>query len=249
MAKPNSRSTFIDYCLRALGAPVIEINVDEDQLDDRVDEALQFYQEYHSDSMEKVFLKHQITADDMTNGYIPIHDLIHNVSRVFPITEGQQGSTLFDIKYQMHLHDVFTLGHMGSIAEYEMTQQYLSLLNMLLDNGEKHVSFNRHRNQLRIDMNWSEEVAEGDYMIVECYRVVDPEEFSDVYNDYYLKQYATALIKRQWGANLSKFEGMVMPGGVTFNGRQLFDDATTEIQKLEEEVRLNWEMPVDFYTG
>ncbi|MBT3544672.1 MAG: hypothetical protein HN488_04930 [Saprospiraceae bacterium] len=248
MAKPNSRSTFIDYCLRALGAPVIEINVDEDQIDDRVEEALQFYQEYHSDAMEKVFLKHQITADDITNGYIPINDLITNVMRVFPFTDTTT-NPLFDVKYQMRLNDVWSLGYMGSLAEYEMAQQYLSMLDMILDNGDKHVDFNRHRNTLRIDMDWSNEVAVGDYIVVECYRILDPETYTDVYNDYYLKKYATALIKRQWGINLSKFEGMVMPGGVTFNGRQMFDDATAELEKLEEEVRLNWELPVDFYTG
>ena len=248
MAKPTNKTTFIDYCLRALGAPVIEINVDEDQLDDRVEEALQFYQEYHSDAIEKVFLKHLVTQDDIDNGYIPITELISNVIRVFPFNDSQSGG-MFDVKYQMHLNDVFSLGYMGSLAEYEMSQQYLSLLDMILDNGEKHVEFNKHKNQLRIDMDWSKEVAVGNFIIVECYRVLDPEVYTDVWNDYYLKKYAIALIKRQWGANLSKFEGMVMPGGVTFNGRQLFDDANEEIQKLEEEVRLNWEMPVDFYTG
>jgi hypothetical protein len=130
-----------------------------------------------------------------------------------------------------------------------MSQQHLSLMDLMLDNGEKHVDFNKHKNQLRIDMDWSKQVTIGDFIIVECYRVVDQDTYTDIWNDYYLKKYTTALIKRQWGANLSKFEGMVMPGGVTFNGRQLFEDANEEIQKLEEEVRLNWEMPVDFYTG
>ena len=249
MAKPISRTTFIDYCLRALGAPVIEINVDEDQIDDRVDEALQFYQEYHSDAMEKVFLKHVVTADDITNGYIPINDLISNVMRVFPVTINSSGGALFDVQYHMRLDDVYNMGYMGSLAEYEMTQQYLALLDLILDNGEKHISFNRHRNQLRIDMDWSAEVVVGSVIVVECYRVLDPTSYSDVWNDYFLKKYCTALIKLQWGVNLSKFEGMVMPGGVTFNGRQIFDDATAELEKLNEEIRLNWEMPVDFYTG
>jgi hypothetical protein len=248
MAKPNSKSTFIDYCLRALGAPVIEINVDEDQLDDRVEEALQFYQEYHSDALEKVFLKHQVTADDITNGYIPITDMISNVIRVFPFSD-TLGGGMFDAQYQLRANDVFALNYSGSIAEYVMSQQHLSLMDLMLDNGSKHIEFNKHKNQLRIDMDWDKEVVVDDYIIVECYRVVDQETYTDIWNDYYLKQYATQLIKRQWGANLSKFEGMVMPGGVTFNGRQLFEDANEQIQKLEEEVRLNWEMPVDFYTG
>ena len=122
-------------------------------------------------------------------------------------------------------------------------------MNHIIDADDKHISFDRHMNQLRIDMNWTTEVTEGQFIIVECYRIIDPETYSDVYNDYFLKRYATALIKQQWGSNLSKFEGMVMPGGVTFNGRQLFDDAREELVKLNEELRLNWEQPVDFFVG
>lgn len=249
MAKPNSRSTLIDYCMRALGAPVVEINVDDDQVEDRIDEALQFYQHYHADAIEKVYLKHQLTAIDISNGYIPIPDLVTDVVRIFPLREKNTGDSMFDVKYQMHLNDIFSLGYMGSLVDYEMTQQWLSLVDMLVDSDDKHVSFDRHKNQLRIDMDWSVEVQVDDYIIVECYRIIDPATFTDIYNDYFLKRYATALIKMQWGINLSKFEGMVMPGGVTFNGRQILEDAKEEIDKLNEEVRLNWEQPVDFYTG
>ncbi len=249
MAKPNSRTTLIDYCLRNLGAPVIEINVDEDEIDDRVDEALQFYQHYHADAIEKVFLKHQVTQTDIDNGYIAINDLVTDVLRVLPIRDTYSANNLFDIKYQMHLNDMFSLGYMGSLLEYSMAQQYLSTLDLVIDNDNKFISFDRHRNRLRIDMAWSEEVSVNDYLVVECYRIIDPDTFTDVYNDYYLKKYLTSLLKKQWGTNLLKFEGMVMPGGVTFNGRQLFDDAIAELEKLEEEVRLNWEQPIDFYTG
>tara|TARA_R110000796_G_scaffold66928_1_gene153774 strand:- start:1895 stop:2644 length:750 start_codon:yes stop_codon:yes gene_type:complete len=249
MAKPNSKATLIDYCLRSLGAPVIEINVDEDQVNDRIDEALQLYQHYHADAVEKYFLKHQVTAADITNGYIPISDLITDVVQVFPFNENTGGSSMFDIKYQMHLNDVYSLGFMGSLVDYEMSMQWLSLVDHIIDADDKHISFDRHMNQLRIDMNWTTEVTEGQFIIVECYRIIDPETYSDVYNDYFLKRYATALIKQQWGSNLSKFEGMVMPGGVTFNGRQLFDDAREELVKLNEELRLNWEQPVDFFVG
>ena len=138
---------------------------------------------------------------------------------------------------------------MGQILDYEMKMQHLALLDMILDSDEKHISFDRHKNQLRVDMDWSAEVTAGQYIVVECYRIIDPDTFTDVYNDYYLKKYATALIKRQWGQNLLKFEGMTMPGGVQFNGRQLYEDALQDIERLEEEVRLNWEQPVDFYTG
>lgn len=249
MAVPNSRTTLIDYCLRALGAPVIEINVDDDQLSDRVDEALQFYQHYHADAIEKVFLKHEVTQTDIDNGYLTLNPLVTEVIRVFPIRDTISSNNLFDIKYQMHLNDMFSLGYMGSLLEYSMAQEYLQTLDILIDSDSKFVQFDKHRNRLEIYMKWGDEVAVGNYLVVEAYRIIDPDTFTEVYNDYYLKKYLTALIKRQWGANLLKFEGMQMPGGVTFNGRQLFDDANEELQRLEEEVRLNWEEPVDFYTG
>ena len=249
MAKPNSRQTFSDYCLRSLGAPVIEINVDEDQIDDRIDEALQFYQHYHADAIEKVFLKHQVTQTDINNGYLTLNSLVTEVIRVLPIRDTMSSNNLFDIKYQMHLNDMFSLGYMGSLLEYSMAQQYLSTLDLIIDSDSKFAQFDKHRNRLEIHMKWDEEVNVNDFLVVEAYRIIDPETFTEVYNDYYLKKYLTALLKRQWGANLLKFEGMQMPGGVTFNGRQLFDDANEELQRLEEEVRLNWEEPVDFYTG
>ena len=251
MAKPNSRQTLIDYCLRSLGAPVVEINVDEDQIDDRVDEALQLYQQYHRDSIEKIYLKHQITQQNIDDGYIAINDLITEVVRVFPIndTNASTDDALFDIDYQLHLEDVFSLGYMGSLVDYVMTKQWLALVDQMIDADNKHIRFNKHKNQLRIDMDWDKEVKVDDYIVVECFRIIDPETYTDVYNDYYLKRYLTALIKFQWGTNLSKFEGMQMPGGVTFNGRQILDDAREELQQLIEELRLNWEEPMGIYTA
>ena len=321
MAKPNSRQTFTDYCLRSLGAPVIEINVDEDQLDDRVDEALQFYQFYHADAIEKFYLKHKvtnstltltasvasnfqvgetitggtsgakavvktaagttitynqlddtnvafaanetitgdktnatatinsITKGDIENGFIALNDAITDVVRVMPIRDSVSSTDMFDIRYQIHLNDIHSVGFMGNLTEYVMSRQFLSLLDVVVDSDEKQINFDRHKNRLDIFMDWDEEVDKDDFLVVECYRIIDPDTFTDVYNDYFLKRYATALIKRQWGTNLIKFEGMVMPGGVTFNGRQLFDDANEEIERLEEEARLNWEQPIDFMTG
>ena len=325
MAAPNSKTTLIDFCLRSLGAPVIEINVDDDQVDDRIDEALQFYQHYHADGIEKMFLKHKVTNSelifqavttgtfvegetvtggtsgakaivkkvpttstlrynvlvdsntpfqasetvtgessgatgvisssggivkgDMENGYIPINTLITQVVRVLPIRDSVSTSDMFDIRYQIHLNDLYSMGFMGSLAEYVMSMQYLDMLDAVVDSDDKPINFDRHKNQLDIFMNWNDELEVDDYIVVECYRIIDPNAYTDVYNDYFLKKYATALIKRQWGTNLLKFEGMQMPGGVTFNGRQLFDDANEEITRLEEEARLNWEQPVDFYTG
>jgi hypothetical protein len=321
MAKPNSKDTFKDHCLRALGAPVIEINIDDDQLDDRVDEAIQFYQHYHDDATEKFYLKHKVTQSALTlsasvagnftateeitggtsgakakvhkdsatnqleytsttnnidfaanetitggtsgatatvssiskgnieNRYIPINDFVVEVYRLLPIRDNVQSNDMFDIRYQIHLNDVYNLGFMGSLAEYVMSMQYLDMLDNIIDSDEKYVNFEKHKNQLDIFMDWDQEVEKGDYIIVECKRIIDPDTYTDVYNDYFLKKYATALIKRQWGQNLLKFEGMQMPGGVTFNGRQLFDDAKEELILLEEEARLNWEAPLDFMTG
>jgi len=249
MAKPNSKQTLIDYCLRQLGAPVIEINVDEDQLDDRIDEAMQFYNTYHDDASEKIFLKHQVTQTDIDNGYITTNDLVTDVVRVLPLRETVSSTDMFDIRYQIHLNDIYALGFMGNLTEYVMAQQFLSLLDLVVDSDEKHINFEKHKNRLEIFMDWSEEVEVDDYLVIECYRIIDPDTFTEVYNDYFLKRYATALIKKQWGQNLLKFEGMVMPGGVTFNGRQLYDDAVQELEQLVEEARLNWEKPVDFMTG
>ena len=180
MAKPNSRTTFIDYCLRQLGAPVIEINVDDDQVDDRVDEALQFYQQYHADAIEKVYLKHEITSSDITNGYIPLTDAVTDVVRILPIRDTNSSNNMFDIQYQIMLNDMYNLGIMGQILDYEMKMQHLALLDMILDSDDKHISFDRHKNQLRVDMDWSAEVTAGQYIVVECYRIIDPDTFTAV---------------------------------------------------------------------
>lgn len=245
----TTRTGLIDYCLRRLGAPVIEINVDPDQVDDRIDDALQFYQEYHSDATLRVYLKHQVTQTDIDNRYIPIDDSILYVKRLFPLTEENSSVNMFDAEYQLHLNDIFDLGGMGNLANYEMIQQYMSMLDLKLNGASEFTRYNRHQNRLYIDADWERDITIGEYFIVEAMQIVAPTEFSDVYNDMFLKQYATALIKQQWGANLIKFEGMQLPGGVQFSGRQLFDDATQEIQTIREQMQLNYEMPTDFFVG
>ena len=251
MAKPNSRATLVSYCKRALGHPVIEINVDDDQVDDRVDEGLQFYQEYHADAVEKVYLKHLVTPTDQTNGYISIPELVTNVVRVFPLRDVNNSSiSMFDAKYQMHLNDMFSLGYMGSLLEYELSQQWLSMLDMIIDSNDKHIDFNRHRNQLRVDMDWSSEmIADESYLVLEAFRILDPTTYTDIYNDYYLKRYATSLIKKQWGANLSKFSGVAMLGGVTMNGTDIYSQAIEEQNKLEEQIQMAFELPVNYMIG
>ena len=251
MANPSTRQGLIDYCLRELGDPVIEINVDEDQLEDRVDEALQYYQEYHSDATVRTFLKHLVTADDVSNEYISLDPNIVFVSRLFPLASNfNQGRNFFDIKYQMMLNDMASLIHFaGDLAYYEQMQQYLSLLDMKL-NGHPQVQFSRRENRLYIFGDFEDgDIKAGDYIIAEVYTILDPSSNSSIWNDMWLKQYTTALIKRQWGANLIKFEGMQLPGGVVMNGRQYYDDATQEIERLREEIRMNHELPPDFFVG
>lgn len=249
MAVPDSRQTLIDYCLRSLGAPVLEINVDEDQISDRIDQAIQYYQEYHSDAIIKTYRKHQVTSDDITNKYVSIPDAILFVSRVFPLTNNSTNSTsMWSARYQLHLNDIFDLKYSGSMVNYTMTRMYLETLDLLL-NGVPPVRFNRHMNRLFIDISWADDLAVGDYIIIEGHEAVDPNTYTDIYNDMFLKKYATALIKKQWGANLIKFEGMQLPGGVTLNGTKIFEDASEEITKLEEEAQLKYEMPPMFYVG
>ena len=245
----TSRQNLIDYCLRRLGAPVLEINIDEDQIEDRIDDALQFYQEYHSDATMRMYVTHQLTADDITNKYVAVTDNILYIKRVLPLSDQSSSINMFDVKYQLHLNDIYDLSYIGDLVHYEMVQQYISLLDMKLNGQSTFSRFNRHMNRLYLDIDWENDVKEDDYIVLECMLIVDPTEFTDVYNDMFLKQYATQLIKQQWGANLIKFEGMQLPGGVVLNGRQIYDDATSEIAQLRENIRLEHELPADFFVG
>jgi len=245
----NSRQQLIDYCLRRLGAPVIEVNIDDDQIEDRIDDALQFYQEYHSDATMRMYVKHQITAADIANKYITVTDNILYIKRILPLSNRSSSINMFDVKYQLHLNDIYDLSYIGDLVHYEMVQQYIAMLDMSLNGLETVSRFNRHMNRIYLDIDWEADVLEDDYIVLECMLVVDPTEFTDAYNDMFLKQYATQLIKQQWGANLIKFEGMQLPGGVTLNGRQIYEDATAEIERIREQMQLNYEMPVDFYVG
>lgn len=250
MANPSSRQGLIDYCLRKLGAPVIEINVSEIQLEDRMDEAIQFYREYNSDALIRTYLKHQVTADDVTNGYIDVNDNIFFVQRAFPIQDSGSSNGIFSLKYQVYLNDIHNLNSfVGNLAYYEQMQQYLSLLDMKLTNHPQ-IGFNRNQNKIYIHGGMTNSgLSVGDYVMFEVYQAIDPETNTDVYNDIFLKDYLTQLIKQQWGTNLSKFDGMQLPGGVTLNGRQIYEEATQEIKDLREQVRLTHEIPVGFMVG
>lgn len=249
MAKPASRQELIDYCLRALGSPVIEINVDDDQVEDRIDEAIQFYQEYHSDAVVRKFLKHQVTEDDITNRYIDLPESLLFVNRIFPIGGIGAQSGIFNIQYQMHINDLFGLRNPGDLVNYAMTRQYMSLIEMEINGMSQQTTFSRHRNRLYIEMDWANKIKAGEYLIVEGYETLNPDTYTDVYNDMLLKRYATALIKKQWGANLIKFAGLQLPGGVTLDGRQIYDDAINDINAIEEKMQSSYEMPPDFFIG
>jgi hypothetical protein len=248
MAMPSSRQELIDYCLRSLGHPVIEINIDPDQIEDRIDEAFQHYREYHYDAVELVYLKQEVTANVISNQYVTLNDSITGVTRVLPFSsKTTSGMDMFDIRYQILVNDLYSL-QSTDLIYYHQVRTHLQLIQDLLI-GIKPIRFNRHQNRLHVDMDWNNDIKEGEFIIVEAYRILDPSTFTDVYNDGYLKQYATALIKRQWGINLKKFEGVQLPGGVTLNGQKIFDEAMEEIQILKDEVKSTYQLPVDFMTG
>ena len=271
MATPNTKDTLKEYCLRALGKPVIEVNVDPDQCDDRIDEALQYFAEYHMDGVKRVYLKHQITesqktrartdssenvtdAVDNTGGaytwkeqkvFIPIPTSIVSVLRVLPLTDSSS-VPMFDLKYQMRLNDLFDFTS-TSMINYQMLQDHLDLLDHILT-GEHPIRFNVHQNRLYLDQDW-EECDAGSFIIIECYRKLDPNSYTDVYNDMFLKKYATALIKKQWGANLIKFQGVQMLGGVQMNGEIIYQQADEEIKLLEEQMLNGFGLPADMMIG
>ena len=265
MAIPNTRETFKEWCLRSLGKPVIEINVDPDQVEDRIDEALQYFSQYHYDGVERVYLKHEITQDDIDRSrsdntlatvtdvdssttavwkeqknYIPVPSAVMSIVKVFPMTD-KQSLNMFDIRYQLRLNDLYDFSS-TSVIHYEMTMQHLDFLDHILI-GETAIRHNQHQNRLYLDADFQTDFVAGDYIIIECYRALDPATYSDIYNDIFLKKYTTQLIKKQWGANLSKFQGIQMLGGVALNGEQIYQQAQEEIDKLEEQIQLAYELP------
>lgn len=242
-----TRQDLINYCFRALGAPVVEINVDMDQVEDRVDEAIEYFRSYHYDGIEKVYLKHQVTQEDITNQYITLPDYIYGVTRVFPIASGTSTSkSIFDLQYQLRLNDLYDLTS-TSVIYYSQVMSHLALLDLTL-NGHPLYRFNRMTGKLYIEASWPDEMQVGNYVVVECYRALDPSTSLKVYNDSWLKHYLTALIKKQWATNISKFDGLQLPGGVTIDGRAKYEEAMSEIKDLEDDM-MNKSAPLEFYLG
>ena len=268
MAAPSTRETLKQYCLRNLGKPVIDINVDDDQVEDRIDEALQYFAQYHVDGVERMYLKYEVTQADVTRmttdssesitedsvtttwkqgeNFLVVPSSVISVVNVFPLSD-RANLNMFDVRYQLRLNDLYDFSS-TSIVHYEMTMQHLDFLDHILV-GEKPMRFNQLSNKLFLDMDWSNDITVGEFLIFEVYRKVDPATYTDLFDDLYLKRYTTTLIKRQWGQNLSKFSGTAMLGGVTLNGPELFSTAIDEQSRLEEEIRLNYEEPPHMQQG
>lgn len=321
----STRQEFKEYCLRSLGAPVLEINVDEDQLEDRIDEALEYWRLYHHEGIEKFYLKHKINASTFTledpvaeifplNGwvigrtsgararvvdqtdkisqgteliirfitgefqpgetieaegdssiaavlssdpdfftpgetelkYLQLSDWVYGVTRLIPFAGTQTSKSMFDIQYQLRLNDLYDLAS-TSIVYYKMVMGHLAMLDLEL-NGRPQINFNRLQGRLYPIINWESDIRPGDHVVLECYRALDPVEFQKVWNEPWLKHYATALFKRQWSVNLKKFNGIQLPGGVTIDGQSMYQEAMAEIDKLEEEM-ITKSAPLDFFLG
>ena len=266
MAKPNSKEGLKEYALRKLGKPVLEINVDDDQIDDLIDDAVQYFHERHGEGIDRVFLKHKLTEAERTAmvgiastttatstfggissaeyteqaNYLPLPDTIIGVNKVFKMDSSTISAGMFNIKYQIFLNDLYYYGAID-LLNYGMVKSYLETLDYML-NPDVQVRFNKKNSRLYMDLNINE-LTNDHFLILDCFRVVDPESDTAVYNDFWLKQYTTSLIKRQWGQNLIKFTGVKLPGGLELNGRQIYDDAVMEIEKHEKTLMEEYAMP------
>jgi len=278
MAKPNTRQELIDYCLRKLGAPVLEINVADEQIDDLVDDALQYFNERHYDGVERMYLKYKITQDDIDRGksggtdgvgivtttgysnipgygtttfnfyessnYIQVPDSVIGIEKIFKFDTSSISGGMFSIKYQLFLNDLYYFNSV-ELLQYSMVKSYLEDIDFLLTT-DKQIRFNKRQNRLYLDIDWSSQTADT-FLVIDCYRALNPEDFSKVYNDSFVKKYLTALIKKQWGQNLIKFQGVKLPGGTELNGRQLYEDGERELEDIKQRMFSEYEMPpLDF---
>jgi len=257
MATIASRTDFKDYCLRRLGAPVIEINVDDEQVEDRIDDALQYWQDYHFDGLQKIYYIKRLNDTDITNRYINLSPSVTRdegnnsieivgVTRIFPIQDSQATVNMFDLRYQLRLNELYDFTS-ASYINYTLTQQHLRSLEIMFT-GEVPIRFQRHMHRLFVDWNWgASEAPSGTVVVAECYAAINPSVYTGVWNDRWIKEYATALIKRTWGNNMKKFNGVQLLGGVTMNGQKIFEEAEAEIERLESEMEKNYGSPLEFY--
>ena len=276
MAKPASRQQLIDYCLRRLGAPVLEINIDDDQIDDLVDDALKYFQERHFDGVERMYLKYQITQDDIdrgrgrnnngvgvttttatsttgnnfnfyeTSNYIQVPDSVIGIEKIFKFDTSSISGGMFSIKYQLFLNDLYYFNSV-ELLQYAMVKSYLEDIDFLLTT-DKQLRFNKRQNRLYLDLDWASQ-STNQYIVIDCYRILDPNTFTNVYNDSFIKKYLTALIKKQWGQNLIKFRGVKLPGGIELNGREIYEDAEKELEDIKQRMVLEYELPPYDFIG
>lgn len=277
MTVPTNRQNLKDYCLRKLGFPVIDINVDEDQVDDRIDDALQVFTEFHYDASHADYLAIKLTPQMIANGsntnsqasggtgsansvgnttygWVPLPDNVIGVNKIFPMTgdvvHGGGSSAnfnIFDLNYQLRLNELYEFTS-SSYQYYWIARTHMRMLELILT-GQPPIRYNKHMGRLYIDMNWRSEAVQNSYILIECTRVLDPVEFPKIMQDKWLKEYSTQLVKRQWGENCKKYANYVLPGGMTINAQQIYDEAIAEIARLEEQIRDTYEMPVLPYIG
>ena len=280
MSKPSSRQELIDYCLRKLGAPVLEINLADEQIDDLVDDALQFFQERHFDGVERMYLKYKITEEDLnrgranpTNGvgivtttgtttisgigtatfnfyensnFIQVPDSVIGIEKIFKFDTSSISAGMWSIKYQLFLNDLYYFNSV-ELLQYAMVKTYLEDIDFLLST-DKQIRFNKRQNRLYLDIDW-EAKAKDTFIIIDCYRILDPNDFTKVYNDSFIKKYLTALMKRQWGQNLIKFRGVKLPGGIELNGREIYEDAERELESIRQRMSMDYELPPYDFIG
>lgn len=247
MATPASRAEFKEYCLRNLGKPVVNIDVTDTQVDDRIDDALKFYYDYHYNGTDKVYYKHILTQEDIDNGFISMPENINGVVNIFDLgTSISSASGMFSIQYQIALNDLYSFSGVDLIP-YWMTIENLQFMEEILV-GRTPIRYNEHRNELHIDIN-KNKLSVGTYIVAECYEQLDAENYPDIWKDRWLIKYATALIKKQWGNNLSKFSGVQLPGGITFDGQRILAEATQEVLDLERDLIENYSTITAFMIG
>jgi hypothetical protein len=280
MAKPASRQELIDYCLRKLGAPVLEINIDDDQIDDLVDDALQYFYERNFDGVERMYLKYKVSQSDIDRGkakdttgvgivtttgtsnipgygstsfnfyensnYIQVPDSVIGIEKVFKFDTSDISGGMFSIKYQLFLNDLYYFNSV-ELLQYAMVKGYLEDIDFLLKT-DKQIRFNKRQNRLYLDIDWSQKTVDT-FFVIDCYRILDPNDFTKVYNDSFLKRYLTALMKRQWGQNLIKFRGVKLPGGIELNGREIYEDGQREIEAITQRMAMDYELPPYDFIG
>lgn len=253
MAGPATRSQLKDYCLRKLGFPVIDINVDDDQLEDRIDDALQKFRNFHYDGTTEEYLAVKVTQTIIDTQSIDVPDTIIGVSRLLPVSGSsinsgsKQGFNIFDINYQIRLNDFYNLLS-SSYTYYVIAREHLSMLDMIVT-GEIPFTFNKTTSKINLFMDIGGRTKVGEYIVFQSLRVVDPDTYEKVFDDIWLKKYTTALFKQQWGSNLTKYANYTLPGGLVVNGEKIYMDASVELEKLEEELRDTYEMPTPMLVG